>query len=186
MIYIVSGIAKAGKTYVARRILQERRIAVFSTDYLMMSLSKANPTIGVDHTDDDRDVARALEPYLFAMIETMAENAVDQVIEGVHFLPAFAARLIQAFPGKIRIVYLGYDSADPNAKAAELQLHAADVENAWFLAYSPAAMYKLVRYLIGESERLKTEAEIYGLPYFDIVDIVRDVDKVLACLFEKR
>lgn len=186
MIYVVSGIAKAGKTYVARRLLREKGISVFSTDHLMMALAKADPTHAVDADADDKVVAKAMEPYLHAMIATMVAGGVDQVIEGVHFLPAFAARLVAEFPGQVRFAFLGYRNVDPTAKTKEILAHAGDVENAWFLSYPPSALAQLVRYLIAESARLKLETEIHRLPYFEITDIVRDADGVIASLFEAR
>jgi 2-phosphoglycerate kinase len=183
MIYVIAGVAKAGKTFVSRRILKEKGISVFSTDYLMMTLAKGDPDHRLDPDDDDKLVAKALEPYLFGLIETMIENGFDQLIEGVHFLPAFAARLAAVFAGKIRFIFLGYRLADPGAKVKEILSHAKDMENAWFLSYPPKEMRKLVAYLIDESERIKLETEIYGLPYYEITDIVKDTDAIIERLF---
>ena len=184
MVYVLSGVAKAGKTFVARRILKERAISVFSTDHLMMSLAKGDPERRVDPDADDKVVSKQLEPYLLGMIGTMIENGVDQIIEGVHFLPEFAARLRERYPDRIRFVFLGYRLADPDGKMREILTHAKDTENAWFLSYSPREMRKLVGYLIDESERIKLECELYGLTYLEIDDIVRDADEIMKKLFD--
>jgi len=186
MIYVVTGVAKAGKTFVSRRILREKGVSVFSTDHLMMAIAKGEPEHRLDPDADDKVVAKALEPYLYAMIETMIANGIDQVIEGVHFLPAFAARLLSVFPGRIRFVYLGYRLADPGVKMKEILAHAKDVENAWFLSYPPKEMRKLVAYLIDESERIKLETELYGLPYVEVDDIVADANGIIDLLFAGR
>jgi hypothetical protein len=186
MIYIVSGIAKAGKTFIAHRILKEKGVSVFSTDWLMMALAKAEPSHAVDADADDKVVAKALEPYLAAMIATMVANGTDQVIEGVHFLPSFAASLMKEHPGMIRFAFLGYRKVDPVRKMREILSHADDVGNAWFLSYPPAAMERLVRYLVAESDRLRLETEIYGLPYEEVEDIGKDAKGIIDRLFAER
>jgi len=183
MIYVISGVAKAGKTFISRRILQKKAISVFSTDYLMMTLAIGDPEHRLDPDADDKIVSKALEPYLYGLIQTMIDNGFDQIIEGVHFLPSFADRLTKAFPGKIRFVFLGYRLADPGAKMKEILSHAKEMENAWFLTYPPKEMRKLVGYLIDESERIKLETELYGLPYVEVTDIVQDADLIIARLF---
>ncbi|MCK7499326.1 MAG: hypothetical protein MZW92_59400 [Comamonadaceae bacterium] len=60
------------------------------------------------------------------------------------------------------------------------------MENAWFLTYPPKEMRNLVAYLIDESERIKLETELYGLPYVEVTDIVKDADPILARLFAAR
>lgn len=183
MIYVVAGIAKAGKTFVAQRILKERAISVFSTDYLMMTLAKGDPERRIDPDADDKVVSKQLEPYLLGLVETMIGNGFDQLIEGVHIQPAFAARLRDLFPDKIRFVFLGYRKADPDVKMREILSHAHEMENAWFLSYPPREMRKLVAYMIDESDRLGLETEIYGLPYVEVEDVVRDYEAIKKILF---
>jgi len=184
VIYVVAGVAKAGKTFVARRILKERSISVFSTDYLMMTLAKGDPHRRIDPDADDKVVSKQLEPYLVGLIGTMIENGFDQVVEGVHIQPEFAAKLLEQYPGRIRFVFLGYRTADPDVKMREILTHAKEMENAWFLSYPPKEMRKLVAYMIDESERIKLETELYELPYIEVDDIVRDCDAILRTLFE--
>jgi hypothetical protein len=182
MIYILTGIAKSGKTYVAKKLLHDKAISFFSTDYLMMMLARAVPACHVDPDADDKIVARQLEPVLFAMIQTILENKTDYAIEGVHFTPEFAGRLIQAFAGQISVVFLGYQNASPLLKLREILDHAEEVGNDWVSAYSPENQIKTVRFLIVESGILAEQCRQAHLPYFDVTDIVRQADAIIGTL----
>ena len=120
MIYVLTGIAKSGKTKVAREIVKRKSIPLFSTDYIMMMLSKGNKDPDIDIDASDSSVAKDLEPYIYGMISTMIENKVDYLLEGVHFNPDFSRRLIEKYPNDIRIVYLGYKDKNFKDKAKEL------------------------------------------------------------------
>ena len=90
MIFIISGIAKAGKTYLSKLIVEQYHLSCFSTDYLMMSLARGNPSLGINPNSSDITVSKQLRPYLEGMIVTMIENNIDYLIEGVHIQPDFA------------------------------------------------------------------------------------------------
>ncbi len=184
MIYILSGVAKSGKSYLAKKILLEKNIANFSTDYLMMGLALGNPKLHIDYDDDDFIVAAQLEPYLFHMISAMARNGLDYLIEGVHFKPDFARKLIDAFPDKIRVLYLGYYSVDPAVKLAEFRRFSSVMENCWFRYYDEAAMQKLIGYLIVASRKYADGAAKYQIPYIEITDIAQQADGIIAKLFQ--
>ena len=184
MIYILSGVAKSGKSYLATKILREKSIANFSTDYLMMSLALGNPKLNIDYDADDFLVAAQLEPYLFHLISAMARNGIDYLIEGVHFKPAFARTLMDTFPGKIRVLYLGYHSVDPQAKLAEFRRFANVMENYWFRYYDDAAMTKLIGYLINASKKYAEGAKNVNIPYIEITDIAKQADEIISELFQ--
>lgn len=182
MIYLIGGIAKSGKTYVATKLTQATAISCFSTDYLMMGLSVAKPECGVHESDDDKTVALALEPILRDMIEAMIENRQNYLLEGVHFRPEFVHQLLEKHPDQIRAVFLGYATVTPAAKLKELSLHVKDSGNDWISRYSPAKKTELIRYLIVESEMLAQTAFRLRLPYYEITDIVAQADDVIDTL----
>lgn len=182
MIYLIGGIAKSGKSFLARRMTAQTGIPHFSTDYLMMSLFRANPGAGVDPEDPDEVVSRALEPYLHGMVRAMAENGIDYILEGVHLTPEAATRWENQYPGKIRSVFLGYRNVSPEAKGRELLLHAKDVENDWFSAYPPERRNETMRFLVLDSEILYRKAEETGHRYVEITDIPRQTDAIIEFL----
>ncbi len=186
MIYLIGGIAKSGKSYVARRMTLQTGIPHFSTDYLMMSLFRGNPGLGIDPEASDAVVSKALEPYLEGMVRAMAENGIQYILEGVHLTPDAATRWEARFPGRIRSVFLGYRTVSPADKWRELQLHAKDVENDWFSSYTPQRRDETLRFLILDSEILYRKTEETGHCYVEIQDIVRQADDIIRFLLAEK
>ena len=179
MIYILSGVAKSGKTFIARKMLHDHHIASFSTDYLMMTLSR-NKIGNINHEEDDKIVAKKMEPFLFEMIRPMAENNIEYLIEGVHFLPEFARTLLDRYPGKLKVVYLGFQDANVVEKVKEMRDYRFQTENCWYSNYSMVEMEKLVSFLIEESKRLALKAKQFEIPYVEIKDITIDANSVIS------
>lgn len=183
MLYILSGIAKSGKSTLANWILQDKKISHFSTDYLMMALSKGNPICGIDDRADDKVVAKAMQPYLLAMIQTIIHNGTDYLIEGVHFNPDFAAKLIAQYPYEISFLYLGYAQVTAERKRKELEHYRQVVPNVWYKDYDEAEMEKLVEFMIGESQTLEKRAHHYNIPYLNITDLPSQKQAIYELLF---
>ncbi|MCK7487077.1 MAG: hypothetical protein MZU97_17385 [Bacillus subtilis] len=184
MIYLLSGVAKSGKSYVARYLLEHYNVSHFSTDYLMMSLSLGNPDLNIDHNADDAVVAKKLEPYLTAMIAAMVQNKTHYLIEGVHFNPDFMNRLLEKHPGKVKALYLGYEQVDVMEKVAELIKYRDRIENCWYRNFPTDEMIKLVKYMISVSRQIHQEADRYHIPYIDIYDIVDQAPAIVEQLME--
>ena len=142
MIYILGGIAKSGKTTIAKEFNKRFNIPYFSTDYIMMMLNRGNPSLLIDPEEGDSIVAKKLEPYVYGMLKTMIENKVEYLIEGVHFNPDFSAKLIKEFPNDIRIVYLGFKDTSVVMKIFELNKYKEELENVWGkeVDFSPAVV----------------------------------------------
>lgn len=184
MIYILTGVAKSGKSLVTKHIIKHQHIPVIQTDHIMMMLHKANPSLGLNIDASDSSVARFLEPYLDALIETMIENKRDYVIEGVHFLTSFSHRLLKRYPKDVNVLYLLYAKMDPIKKAHELLEHAHEMENPWFLSMKGDAYHHLVRYLVDESKRLEQECIALDLPYIEIENIKQQMVEIIQKLFD--
>jgi len=184
MIYVLTGIAKAGKSYLTSKIIKQYAIGSFSTDYLMMALADGNPDLHLNPDASDVTVSNQLRPYVFAMIQTMVENNIDYLIEGVHFLPEFSKELLKKFPGKIRIVYLGYRNIDTQIKTEELKKYGPNCGNHWYRHMNDAELTKLVEYLKNESDKLYHQCQKFGLSYFDIIDIPNQSSEIIKHLFD--
>jgi 2-phosphoglycerate kinase len=186
MIYVLTGIAKSGKTKVAREIVKRKSIPLFSTDYIMMMLSKGNKDLDIDIDASDSSVAKDLEPYIYGMISTMIENKVDYLLEGVHFNPDFSRRLIEKYPNDIRIVYLGYKDKNFKDKAKELLLYKNEIENPWFLSFKGEKLFELMEYMVNESQRVYELCIQFDLEYIEVRNIVDQMDEIMKTLFDKK
>ncbi len=184
MIYILSGVAKSGKSYIAEKLLKEYSISSFSTDYLMMSLARANPELGIDPDADDAEVADQLEPYLYEMIHSMVENNKTYLFEGVHFNPNFAKKLNQDFKGKLKFLYLGYADVEVEEKVAELAKYEGSIENRWYKHYSHQQMIELIQYLKLVSNYLRDESLNGDINYIEVEDIEKQADFIIHQLID--
>lgn len=185
MIYLIGGTAKSGKTYLANKFLTEKNISNISTDYLMMAFSKVESLdIKVD-TEDDRSVARKLEPFLKTIIEEMINNDIDYLIEGVHITPNLVNRLNQEYSDQISSYFLGYTDISMNNKKSDLINHKTRMKNCWYKHYSDDELNNLVIYLIEFSKELKKACEEVKLSYIEISDITTQAPHIIQCMLKE-
>ncbi len=182
MLYILSGIAKSGKSYITQKIVKEFGIGAFSSDYLMMSLSRANKELGINPNSSDVTVSNQMRPYLDAMIRTMIENKIDYLLEGVHFQPEFIHHLMNLYPGKIKAVYLGYRHIATEIKLQELRQFGPATENHWYHAMDDEELFFLVEYLKNESDKLYQQCQSLNLKYIDIQSITSQASEIIESL----
>ena len=182
MLYLLCGVAKSGKTYISNYIRKERGLSHFSTDYLMVALGKGNPDLQIDIDADDSIVAKALEPYLYSMVQAMVFNGIDYILEGVHFYPDFALKLMKEFPGKVKLIYLLYPQVDTSEKVAELIKYSSSMENCWFSSFTDKKLYELVDYMKASSSKIEEQCIKHRLPYYRVNNIAEDREKILQIL----
>jgi len=185
MIYILSGVAKAGKTLVSNEILKRHVISVFSTDYIMMMLAKGNQDLNIDTYASDSSVAKMIEPYVYGMIQTMVENDATYLIEGVHFNTDFSRRILDEFGNKVRILYLGYQDVTAECKIDELYKYRDEMNNPWIFNHPEESLEDIVKYLINESKRIHDECLSLGLTYIEVYNINMQFDSIIQIFLNK-
>jgi len=184
MIYILTGIAKSGKSLVANRLIQKYSLPTFSTDYIMMMLVRGNKTLGIDPDGEDEIVANQLRPYINGLIQTMVENKVDYFIEGVHFNPDFARELLDKYPNDIKVLYLGYKDVHVEDKINELERFKESNDNPWYKNFTKEEMNTLIEYMIKESERVYQSCLLLNIDYLEISNIMLQIDSIEQYFFK--
>lgn len=184
MIYILSGIAKAGKTLLSNEINKKYNLSVFSTDYIMMMLHKGNKDLNIDIYASDSAVSKKIEPYVYGMIETMIKNDVSYLIEGVHFNTDFSQRLVKEFGHKIKVLYIGYKEVSIEDKVKEIYKYKEVMDNPWLFDHQGEAVEDIVGYLIAESKRIHLECIANRLDYIDIYDINEQKEEIIKKLMK--
>jgi len=184
MIYILTGIAKSGKSLVANRLIQKYSLPTFSTDYIMMMLVRGNKTLGIDPDGEDEIVANQLRPYINGLIQTMVENKVDYFIEGVHFNPDFARELLDKYPNDIKVLYLGYKDIHVEDKINELERFKESNDNPWYKNFTKEEMNTLIEYMIKESERVYQSCLLLNIDYLEISNIMLQIDSIEQYFFK--
>lgn len=171
MVYILSGIAKAGKTLLSKDIKDHFGLSVFSTDYIMMMVHYGHKELDLDIYASDSTVAHVIEPYVRGLIQTFIEMEQDYLIEGVHFNTPFAKELLATYPNDIKIVYLGYKDATIQDKVEELYRYKDTIDNPWIFYHPDESVEEIVEYMIGECNRIYKECRTLDIPYFEVHDI---------------
>ncbi len=181
MLYLLGGVARTGKSTIARRFLIETGTPFFALDYLMMGCHAA-PQLGVDPNEDDRQIAAQLAPIIKAMATAMLENSEEYLLEGVQLQPQVAAELSRRFPGQVRTAFVGYTAIDPLIKVQQLR-HFDGGNNDWLRHESDEALLAMVARLKAISQWVQAECQKYGLPYFDTsVNFTATLDRVVDFL----
>jgi 2-phosphoglycerate kinase len=182
MIYILTGVAKSGKTLVSEYVKSKYQIKVISTDDMM--LEKYHQSHDIDIHASDSTVANQLEPYLREYIKHHIDQTDDLLIEGVHFNPLFANELTNQYPNHIRIIYMGYKDQLSQNKVKELYRHKNKMKNQWIFDDYEEQIEEVVQYLISESQRIYEACLKYGLTYIEIDDINKQKDQIHDILFQ--
>lgn len=186
MIYILTGIAKAGKTLVSKEILNTYNISTFSTDYIMMMLARGNNELDIDVDAEDSVVAEKIEPYVYGMIKTMIENKDTFLIEGVHFNTSFSRKLLDEFKDKIQIIYLGYKDISVENKVKEVLKYKEVMNNPWLFDHLDQSLEEIISYMIGESNRIHKECLTHNLTYIDVYDINKQKEDIINTILENK
>jgi 2-phosphoglycerate kinase len=166
MLFLVSGTSRSGKTLIARKILADKQIPYLSLDWLMMGFNDGIPEYGIHHLLWPNEIAEKMAPFLLGMIDSMLVDGMDYVIEGEAMLPGLAADLVEKYPDKIKVVFVGYTDINVQDKVALVKKH-SDGENDWLTNETDDYISDHVKNMIAYSKMIKTECEKHGLSYFD-------------------
>lgn len=83
MIYLITGASHTGKTMLAQRILEEKKIPYLSIDHLKMGLIRSGLTSLTPESEEDL-LTELLWPILREMIRTALENDQNLTVEGCY------------------------------------------------------------------------------------------------------
>ncbi|MEX0923215.1 MAG: AAA family ATPase [Rhodovibrionaceae bacterium] len=165
MIYLVGGCSRSGKTTLARRLLAERGVPYFSTDYLARGLHGAG--IGeVSPEEDDRITAAKLEPVLISLAAAAAYDRRDYLIEGVHLGPWQIRRILDRVAPPLAGCLLGCPEIDPAEKLAQLKARASG-QGDWLMDFDAGAQLRFLQRQREISREQRGEADSARIPFFD-------------------
>ena len=182
MIYIVSGSSRSGKTITAKKINLEKGISYLSLDWIVMGFTNGIPEYGVHDKLFPDEIARGTWTFIKAMIESMLYNETECVIEGEAILPELISELINKYPQKIRIVFLGYTDISVKQKVKEIKIYSQD-KNDWLLEHPDNYIIDHVINMVVHSQMIKESCTYYDLPYFDTsADFMSSIDQAISHL----
>lgn len=168
MIYLIGGCPRSGKSTLARKILQEKKIAFTSLDVLAQALKKGLPELGFHTKSDFESYIPKCDmyfPFIWSFINTARHLDNNYVIEGCDFSPAHAKKLQElAFENgfKIKTVFLGF------SEITDYELEKFGSVHSWMHGKSKEELRQSGEKYVKISEYNKVECDRLGIKYFDV------------------
>ena len=165
MLYVVGGVARAGKSQVATAMNNKFGVPWLSLDALRWGLGKAAPILGIDSDNDDREDAERIWPIIEAMAENILFDGRDYLMEGVCLTPQQAASLISSRPQEVRACFLGYPHVDLSDKVTATMRY--EGPNDWLRRLGVERATGFLSGAIQRSATLRSECDSVGIPFID-------------------
>ena len=121
MLYVISGASRSGKTIIAKKVSVRKGIPYLSLDWIMMGFTNGIPEYGIHDKLFPDEIAKRLWGFLKAMFESMIYVETDCVIEGEAILPELIIELLEEYPDKLTICFLGYTDVYVDKKSKEIR-----------------------------------------------------------------
>ncbi len=162
MIYLIGGSIRTGKSALAHRILQNKKISVFSTDILIgLLMDFVKP-------QDENDIrpyfvkkAENFFPHLKKMIQANLNMGVmDYVYEGDIILPEYVATLQKDWD--IKVCFLGFSHINLELLRKHIGNHQ------WLDELTEEKLNALPQRIIDTSKLIEEGCKKYGYKYFDL------------------
>ena len=126
MIYLIAGASHTGKTVLAQKILEEKKIPYLSLDHLKMGLIRSGNT-KLTVFDDDL-LTDYLWPIAREMVKTAIENGQSLTIEGCYIPHSWAEDFEDFYRSHIRAVWLIMTEDYIASNFSRIQSHANAIE----------------------------------------------------------
>ena len=101
MILLISGASHAGKTLLAKKLVEKYHYPAFSIDHLKMGLIRSGNT-ELSPLSPDEDLTAYLWPIVREMIKTAIENKQNLIVEGCYIPADWANDFDEAYLQQIR------------------------------------------------------------------------------------
>jgi predicted kinase len=165
MLYLVGGCGRSGKSTLAERMRQRHGVPWFPLDALKMGLHHGAPNLGVEPGDDDMETADRMWPIVKGLIEDLAWDGRDYLVEGVNLRPASVAAYMADAP-QTRASFLGYPGLTPQAKLPHV-VRAASPAPDWLMKHGESYALTYLTQCQQLSAELRDACATVGLPFFD-------------------
>lgn len=182
MLYLISGTSRSGKTIIAKKILERKKIPYMSLDWLVMGFTNGMPQNGIHDKLFPDEIAEKLWDFLKAMCKSMLWSEVDYVIEGEAILPELVSELLSQYPDRIKICFVGYADIGVDEKIAYVKKFSKG-KNDWLCKESDDYIYSHTDNMITYSRMIKSACRKYDIRYIDTSkDFVGAIDEAVEYL----
>ncbi len=165
MLYIISGASRSGKTLIAKQVATQKGIPYLSLDWIMMGFTNGIPEYGIHDKLFPDEIAQRMWSFLKAMLESMMYVDTDCVIEGEAILPDLITELLEEYPDKLTICFIGYTNVEVDKKYEEIKKFSNE-KNDWLKDESDAYIKDHVKNMIEYSRKIKKSCAKHQLKFF--------------------
>ena len=137
-----------------------------SLDWLMMGFTNGMPQLGIHDKLFPDEIAKRSWNFFKAMFESMLCLEFDYVIEGEAIVPELIQELLDKYPDKIKICFVGYTDIDIDQKVRDIKTYSTGT-NDWLTKESDDYIYQHVENMVKYSRKIKDDCEKYNMKYFD-------------------
>jgi hypothetical protein len=154
-----------------------------SLDWLVMGFTDGIPEYGIHDRLFPNEIADKMWSFLKAMCECMLCSDIDYVIEGEAILPELVRELLDEYPDKIKVCFVGYSDIDTDSKLRDIRTY-SDGKDDWLINESNDYIYDHIDNMVTYSLRIRAGCEKYDICYFDTSpDFMGAVEEATKYLF---
>ena len=190
MIILIGGVGRAGKTFMAQKLLEKYKMPYLSIDHLKMGIYRSDPNCGF-HPESDAEtgscefIANKLWGILKGIIMTSIENKRHLIIEGAYLMPEKIKELQcdEEYAPYIISFYMGF-SKDYIRKNWHSKIH----KYMGVIEDRTPEGYEDITYdiYIAENAQVKKMCEESGAKYFEIDgEYTEEIQKVYDWIDER-
>lgn len=162
MIYLIGGSIRTGKSSLAHKILQNKKISVISTDVIIgLLMDYVKPQDPSDLRPYFVKKAENFFPHLKKLMQANLNMGIkDYVYEGDIILPEYVAALREEL--ELKACFLGFSDINVDL----LKEHAGNHQ--WLDELSEEKLDELPKRIIDTSKYMEEGCKKYGFRYFDL------------------
>lgn len=160
----IAGVAKSGKSTVAKALIQDKKYNHIPMDYFASSLKHNFPETKItSNVVIDRESSKNLAKLLSRVIQIM--NGTDEkfILDSAHILPQDISEYLDR--DKWDIYFLGYPSVTAEEKLQIIRKY--ETENDWTYKRTDEEMLIILHKLIDISREIKSECERLDITFID-------------------
>lgn len=171
---LICGVAKSGKSYLAKMINKDHKFNYIPLDYFTSSFKHNIPEAGI--TSDvviDKESSKKLGLFLSRIMDTMdsIENEERYLIDSAHLYPRNIVEYVDR--SKWDIYFLGY----PNITVEDKFMYIREnVKGGWPAKRKDEELKETLAKLIEISKEIEEECKLYSVNFID-VSRFEDLDK---------
>jgi hypothetical protein len=166
-LYFIGGAARAGKTILASKLLQEQKLPYFGIDYFTGAL-QTEPELGISHKQGVMERAEKLWSFIRALSENLLFAEPRYLLDGEALFPKYLYEYRNA--GKnIKACFLGYANISPEEKFKIIRANPSPV-NDWSRHTADDELMNdiregisLSRYLQEECANINSDISVHSL-----------------------